>query len=141
MRRHARTPLKIKALWMIRGCIFASLMLLACDPSISLKRTIREENSKKIILTLDISNSMKADDIRPSRLERAKAVIDTFLRQDHRDAIGYVIFAGRTFVLSPLSHDRDGIRTIVGETTTDTIDQSQPDTSGTNIGDALIASI
>lgn len=141
MRRHAYTPLQIRLLWGVRIAIFLSLLLLVLDPSISLERSIREDNGKKIILTLDISNSMKADDIRPSRLERAKEVIDTFLRQDHRDMIGYVVFAGRTFLLSPLSHDRDGIRSLMRETTTDTIDQSQPDTSGTNIGDALIASI
>lgn len=141
LKKYAYIPLRIRFLWIIRGCIFICLLLLWIDPQISREKILRKENGKQIILTLDVSNSMKADDIKPSRLERAKEVIDTFLHQDRTDAIGYIIFAGRTFLLSPLSYDRDGIWSIVTSTSTDTIDQSQPDTSGTNIGDAIMASI
>jgi Ca-activated chloride channel homolog len=80
---------------------------------------------------------METDDIKPSRLEKAKAIIEeNMLRRNTK--IGYVIFAGKAFILSPLTSDMSGLGHIIRSTTIDTIDQSVRDTSGTNIGDALI---
>ena len=81
---------------------------------------------------------MKADDIKPNRLEKAKEVIDTFLSKNTSLPIGYIVFAGKPFVLTPRTTDRESLRTMVQDTYTESINQGLKDTSGTNIGDALI---
>jgi Ca-activated chloride channel homolog len=139
LKKHSFTPLRIKILWILRIAIFSLLALLYTTPHITKLIWIEEKNGKSIIIVLDISKSMKTDDITPSRLDKAIKVIDTFLQGQNSDQIGLILFAGRSFVMSPLSEDREGIRSILKNTTTDTIDQSQPDTSGTNIGDALLS--
>lgn len=141
MRKYASPAWEIQILWMLRIAIFLILMTLWIDPQISMERIQKEETHKNIILALDISNSMKTDDIIPSRIEKAKDVIQEYVKKDSLSNIGYIIFAGRTFVMSPPTQDHSGLRALISSTTTSTIDQSQKDTSGTNIGDALISGI
>ena len=141
MKKYSFIPWEIQTLWGIRWCIFLMLMCLWINPQIPIQRIEKEKNTKNIMLTLDISNSMKTDDVSPSRIEKAKEVIDNFVMRDQTSSIGYTIFAGKTFVMSPPSMDHGGLRKLISATTTDTIDQSQPDTSGTNIGDAIISDI
>ena len=141
MKKYTFTPLSLKLIWLVRASIFVSIIALWVDPKIMIERTIREKISKNIIITLDISNSMKTDDVNPDRLSKAKEVVEGFTRKNMIDTIGYTIFAGRAFLMAPLSQDREGLRAMIWSTTTDTIDQSEPDTSGTNIGDALLTSI
>lgn len=65
--------------------------------------TVRARN---IVLTLDISSSMKAADFQPgNRLEVAKNVLSDFIRRRHGDLIGLVIFAGSAFTQVPLTID------------------------------------
>lgn len=141
MRKYAFTPWEMRIAWGIRLSIFLILICIWINPQISIKRIEKERNIKNIILTLDISNSMKTDDIAPSRIEKAKEVIDSFLMRNQASAIGYIIFAGKSFVMSPPSMDHAGLQKLISSTTTNTIDQSQKDTSGTNIGDAIISGI
>ncbi len=141
MKKHSSTPWEVLILWGIRLSIFVILTCLWINPQILVKRIEKEKNTKNIALILDISNSMKTDDISPSRIEKAKEVIDSFVTRDQASAIGYIIFAGKTFVMSPPSMDHAGLRNLISSTTTDTIDQSQKDTSWTNIGDAIVSGI
>lgn len=141
MKKYASVAWEIRIIWMLRVGIFLIVMVLWIDPQISIEHTQKEETHKNIILTLDISNSMKTDDILPSRIEKAKAVIRNYLEKDDTSNIGYIIFAGRTFVMSPPTQDITALRELIASTTTDTIDQSQKDTSWTNIGDALVSGI
>ena len=82
---------------------------------------------------------MLADDIAPNRLERAKEVLISFLREESVDRYGLVIFAGKAFILSPLTTDTRALQSSLSTVTTDTIKQFLPGLSGTNIGDALLA--
>jgi Ca-activated chloride channel family protein len=76
---------------------------------------------------------MKADDISPSRLDKAKEVLMQFLSKESSDSIGLTVFAGRAFVLSPPTDDRSSLMSIISRIDTDTIDQSQVGTSGSNV--------
>lgn len=58
-----------------------------------------------VVVALDVSNSMLAEDVTPSRLERAKAELTTFLRAQERSRVGLVLFAGAAFVQCPLTAD------------------------------------
>jgi Ca-activated chloride channel family protein len=48
---------------------------------------------------------MKTDDIFPNRIEKAKEILDLFLREGRTERIGLIIFAGRTFVIAPGTGD------------------------------------
>lgn len=60
-----------------------------------------------ILLVLDVSESMDADDYLPSRIEVAKSVIHDFIRRRSEDRIGFTIFAGEAVTKSPLTRDYD----------------------------------
>lgn len=64
----------------------------------------------EIMIALDVSRSMLADDARPSRLERAKAEISDLLAYLEDDQVGLIAFAGRASVLSPLTPDKSFLR-------------------------------
>jgi Ca-activated chloride channel family protein len=66
--------------------------------------TVRREG-RDIIVALDLSNSMLAEDVAPSRLERAKLAVSQIIESLTGDRIGLVAFAGEAFVQSPLTVD------------------------------------
>ena len=72
-----------------------------------------EESSGKgidIVIAMDVSKSMLAEDIKPSRLERAKLAVLDFIAQTRGDRIGLVAFAGNAFLQCPLTLDYDALR-------------------------------
>jgi Ca-activated chloride channel family protein len=68
-----------------------------------------------IVIALDISTSMLAEDLTPNRLEAAKLVASEFVSGRRNDRIGLVAFAGQAFTQAPLTLDYDVITTLVGE--------------------------
>jgi Ca-activated chloride channel family protein len=64
----------------------------------------------EIMIALDVSRSMLADDAKPSRLERAKAEISDLLAYLDDDYVGLIAFAGRATVLSPMTPDKSFLR-------------------------------
>ncbi len=67
-----------------------------------------------IVLTLDVSTSMLAEDLRPSRLEAAKSVASDFVAGRTSDRIGLVAFAGQAYTQAPLTFDYDVVLTLLG---------------------------
>jgi Ca-activated chloride channel family protein len=67
----------------------------------------------EIMIALDVSRSMLADDAKPSRLERAKAEIADLLAYLDQDHVGLIAFAGRASVLSPMTPDRSFLRLVL----------------------------
>ena len=68
-----------------------------------------------IVLVLDISSSMLAEDLAPNRLEAAKTVAAEFVAGRRNDRIGLVAFAGQAFTQAPLTLDYSVITTLLGE--------------------------
>lgn len=64
----------------------------------------------EIMIALDVSRSMLADDAKPSRLERAKAEISDLLSYLDKDYVGLIAFAGEATVLSPMTPDKSFLR-------------------------------
>jgi Ca-activated chloride channel family protein len=85
-----------------------------------------------IVMTLDISGSMIAEDLKPNRLEAAKAVGTEFLSSRPNDNIGLVIFAGESYTLCPLTTDKKTLVNLMG-----TIKDGMMDEDGTAIGMGL----
>lgn len=88
-----------------------------------------------IILTIDVSRSMLADDIKPNRLEVAKQRIREFARMRPTDRIGIVIFSEKVFTLLPLTTDPSLVDKVLAEISIGYLG------SGTNIGDGLALSV
>lgn len=85
-----------------------------------------------IMLTLDVSTSMKALDFKPkNRLYVAKETIKSFINKREHDRIGLVVFAGRSFTKSPLTLDYNVINTFIDDIRFDEIED------GTAIGTAI----
>jgi Ca-activated chloride channel family protein len=68
------------------------------------------DQSREIIIALDLSRSMLADDVRPSRLDRAKLLVSSLLEQLRGERVGLVVFSGTAFLQSPLSADYEILR-------------------------------
>ena len=89
-----------------------------------------------VIVALDVSNSMLAEDIKPNRLERAKRKISDLLNMLEGDRIGLVAFAGTSFVQCPLTLDYSAARIFLSA-----IDTQLIPVQGTAIGNAIETSV
>lgn len=83
----------------------ASLSIGLARPRIGSKPKLLSKSGSEIMLVLDVSNSMLADDYSPSRLERAKMAISRMVDRLENDHVGMVIFAGAAYVQIPLTAD------------------------------------
>jgi Ca-activated chloride channel family protein len=73
------------------------------------------DRSREVMLALDLSRSMLADDVSPSRLARAKLLISSLLDQLAGERVGLIVFSGTAFVQSPLSADYEVLREFLDE--------------------------
>lgn len=95
-------------------------------------RNATEVQGIDIVLALDLSLSMRAADIRPSRFDASKQVVDDFIHRRPNDRIGGVIFGRDAYTLLPLTTDHEALRTLIGELQLEMIDGR-----GTAIGNAI----
>lgn len=114
---------------------FAFLLIALIDPETGSHLENINTTGSDIVIALDVSNSMNAQDIQPSRLERAKQAIQLLIDKLQGDRIGIVIFAGQSLVQLPVTTDYTAAKMFLGEIQTDLIP-----VQGTAIGEALIRS-
>ena len=86
----------------------------------------------EVMIVLDVSNSMLAEDYSPNRLERAKLAISRVVDKLRDDRIGLVVFAGNSFVQLPITTDYVSAKMFLGSISTESIP-----IQGTAIGDAI----
>lgn len=91
-----------------------------------------ESRGVDVMIALDVSLSMLAEDIRPNRLERSKLAILDLLHQTRGDRVGLIAFAGSAFLQCPLTLDQSAFRQTLNALTTDTIP-----VGGTNLAAAF----
>lgn len=105
----ARTPVRHRPRWLLAlGLAFACLALARPQWGRIEERVF--DQSREIIIAVDLSRSMLATDIRPSRLERAKLLIQSLLEKLAGERVGLVVFSGTAFLQSPLSADYEILR-------------------------------
>ena len=100
--------------------------------------TLKEHKARgaEIMVCLDVSNSMLAQDYSPNRLERAKLAISRLSDRLKDDRIGLVIFAGKCFVQLPITTDYVSAKMFLGSVSTGSVP-----VQGTAIGDAILTAI
>jgi Ca-activated chloride channel family protein len=117
----------------------AGLVLL----SVALLRPqeVKQETQDKIkgidiMLALDVSGSMQADDLKPDRLRAAKQVLSQFVSGLQNDRAGLVVFAGTSFSQCPLTTDYEMVRNFISQ-----VDSKTVRIDGTAVGDAIITGV
>jgi Ca-activated chloride channel family protein len=111
---------------------FAFLILGVSNPQIGTKMEEVKREGVDIMIALDVSNSMKAEDIKPNRLESAKEEISRMLDKLQSDRIGLIVFGGDSYLQLPLTTDYSAARIIVS-----TVDVDAVPVPGTAIGSAI----
>ncbi len=111
---------------------FASLIVAWANPQIGSRLEEVKRQGVDVIIALDVSNSMKAEDLKPNRLERAKQVISRLIDRLENDRIGMIVFAGQAYVQLPITTDYAAAKLFLNTIETDIIP-----TQGTAIGAAV----
>ncbi|MEQ8323245.1 MAG: VWA domain-containing protein [Vicingaceae bacterium] len=88
-----------------------------------------------IVIALDISSSMLAEDLKPNRLNAAKEVAMEFISERPNDRIGLVVYSGESFTQCPLTIDHDVLLNLFGDVKNGMIED------GTAIGDGLATAV
>ena len=112
------------------GTLF--LILALTGPQFGIKLEMAQRKGVDVMLVLDVSRSMAAEDAKPNRLARAKYQIRQLLDLLEGDRVGLVIFAGKAFVQCPLTTDYGAIDMFL-----DILGPGSVSAQGTAIGDAL----
>ena len=131
----ARRPSRHLA-FIFRALVLLLIIMSAMRPQMGKTREEIKTHGIDIILTLDISPSMLAEDFSPNRLEAAKVVLADFVRQNQNDRMAFVVFAGKAFTQCPMTSDTLILEEFITQTQEGDIIEA-----GTAIGDAMMLSV
>lgn len=109
----ARTRRVLRGILLAAGA--AAVLLALARPQWGEIAEQSYDRSREVVLALDLSRSMLADDVAPSRLARAKLLISALLDELKGERVGLIVFAGSSFVQSPLSADYEVLRDFLDE--------------------------
>lgn len=111
---------------------FALVIIGAAGPRVGSILKEVEQKGREVIIALDVSNSMLAEDVRPSRMERAKQLIGRLVDDMNNDKVGLIIFAGDAYTQIPITDDYPSVKMFLSTTGPDMVSKQ-----GTAIGTAI----
>lgn len=111
---------------------FTLLVLGISNPQIGSKLEEVKREGIDLIVAVDVSNSMKAEDLSPNRLERAKRAMLQLVEELKSDRLGIIVFAGQAYTQLPITTDYSAAKLFLN-----TIDTDIVPTQGTAIGAAI----
>ena len=114
----------------------SSLILTLARPQFGSKISHEKRNGIEAIIALDISNSMLAQDVQPSRLDKSKLMIENLINSFINDKIGLVVFAGEAYVQLPITSDYVSAKMFLNDITPNLISAQ-----GTDIARAIRVSL
>ena len=117
--------------WILQGAL-ALLIVMLARPQFGTKINNEQRVGIETIIAMDISNSMLAEDIVPSRLDRSKMMVENIVDHFTNDKIGLIVFAGDAFVQLPITSDYVSAKMFLSS-----IDPSMMATQGTDIARAI----
>ena len=117
--------------WILLAAL-ALLIIMLARPQMGTKISQEKRTGIETIIALDISNSMLAEDIVPSRLDRSKMMVENLVDHFTNDKIGLIVFAGDAFVQLPITSDYVSAKMFLSS-----IDPSMMATQGTDIAAAI----
>jgi len=117
--------------WLLLGAL-ALLIVVLARPQFGNKISHEKRTGIETIICMDISNSMLAEDVAPSRLDRAKMMVENLVDHFTNDKIGLIVFAGDAFVQLPITSDYVSAKMFLSSITPEMIA-----TQGTDIAAAI----
>lgn len=117
--------------WLMLTAI-ALLIIMLARPQMGTKINQEQRKGIEVIIALDISNSMKAEDVTPSRLDKSKMLVENLVDNFTNDKVGLIVFAGDAFVQLPITSDYVSAKMFLQN-----IDPSLIATQGTNLAEAI----
>ncbi len=125
---HARIPLEV--------LLIVALVVALAGPYRTTRLELMEDEGIDVMLVLDVSLSMQAEDFPPNRLEALRRIARDFITRSGSNRIGIVVFAKDTFVQTPLTTDHQILLTLLDSVNGHLIDHSK--SGGTAVGDAML---
>lgn len=118
--------------------LLAYIMVITglANPQIGSKLETVERKGIDIVIAIDVSNSMLAEDIKPNRLQRARQAISKLVDELKNDRIGIVVFAGNAYTQLPITTDYAAAKLFLSTINTDIVP-----TQGTAISEAIDLSV
>ncbi len=110
----------------------ASIIFGLARPQFGSKLKTEKREGVELIIALDVSNSMLAEDIQPSRLERSKRAISQLVDRLNNDKVGLIVFAGQAYTQLPITTDYPSAKLFLESVSTEIVP-----TQGTAIGAAI----
>ncbi|BEG98625.1 vWA domain-containing protein [Bacteroides sedimenti] len=117
--------------WLVFAALALTIVLMA-RPQFGTKAEKVERKGVEVIIALDISNSMLAEDIVPSRLQKAKMIVSKLVDEFDQNKVGLIVFAGDAFTQLPITSDFVSAKMFLESTTPALINRQ-----GTAIGAAV----
>ena len=127
---------KLRFKFILFAIAISSLILGIANPQIGSKMEEVKREGVDLMIAIDLSNSMLAEDLQPNRLMRAKQSISKLIDRLDGDRIGLIVFAGDAYVQLPITTDYSAAKLFLS-----TINTSIVPTQGTAIGKAIELSI
>lgn len=117
--------------WLIFAALCAGIFMVA-RPQFGTKVETVEKEGIELVIAIDVSNSMLAEDVSPNRLGRAKMILSRLIDVRRNDKVALIVFAGEAYVQMPLTSDTQSAKIFLN-----TIDPSLVPIQGTAIGQAI----
>lgn len=118
--------------FIIRSAYFSLFIIALLGPSFGIKHKEIKSVGKDMYMAIDLSNSMNANDIQPSRLEKIKFELKNIVDAFHSDRVGLIIFSSDAFIQCPLTYDQDALHLFI-----ETLNTNLVPNSGTDFGPPL----
>ena len=118
--------------FILRSALFALIIIALLGPSFGNDSKEVKSIGKDIMIAIDLSNSMNAIDVQPSRLEKVKYELSNIIEEFNSDRIGLIIFSSEAFVQCPLTYDQSALNLF-----TETLSSRLVPNTGTDFGPAL----
>lgn len=117
--------------WITLVIIGFGIIILA-RPQFGTKRDKVDKKGIELVLAIDVSNSMLAEDIQPSRLAKAKQILTRIIDERRDDKVALVVFAGEAYIQLPMTADNQSAKLFL-----ENIDPTLVPVQGTAIGSAI----
>ena len=123
---------KLRLKFVLQMLALTSLILAAARPQFGSKLETVRKQGIEVMVCLDVSNSMLAEDIQPNRLERAKRMLSRLVDNLENDQLGLIVFAGEAYTQLPITNDLVSAKMFLRS-----IDPRMVSLQGTAIGSAI----